>query len=189
MNFYASVNLGDELPDWLMDLLTAALPVSYESLIDSRKLETKLRNAYTDAMGFYRWINKVTPEFIQNTLHQQMHHDPPGRWLSLIHPPSLPEGIDFMNRKRREWLNPCDDRDLSNLSVYQLYEEVLPEASAAIATVRDVLLGQRAPEDLENMIGNHNLSDDYEHFCKRKYNDPLPLSGVLDRMYRLYTKP
>jgi len=185
IDFYNTVFFGDALPGWLKQLLRDSLLETYPVLQESRNLGIRFENAYTDAMGFYRWIDKVTPEFLRSALKHEKEYPHGRRWLALIHPPfPLPEEIDFMNREHRQWFNPCDKTITDTASGYQLYEDALYEGRKVVEAAVYVLSRTTPPEELESVIGNENLSDEFEGSCRKQFCDPLPLTDVLDFLYR-----
>lgn len=168
-----------EIPEELQRLLSRSLKATLRQATEDDQLDTRLANAYSDAVGFYRYTNRVTIEELRRRFGP--YADDPAalkRGLALLHPIHLPEGIDYLNLEKREWLHPCEPRQPRNDSFPELY-------SAALARGRDVLREMVARYDgngVAALIGDSDLSDaaDREAPCTKVYTDPLPFDRVLE---------
>ena len=98
------------------------------------------------------------------------------RWLSLVHPPSLPYTLDVLNLDRREWCHPCDADRRGSESFLDLWKEALPEAARLLRLASEAS-NDKEGELLQEAIGEANLNDGIYGStpCRRIHMDPLPL--------------
>ena len=169
-------------------------------------LSRRLRNAYLDAMSYYRHTNTIDFETARRELTIADEQLP--FWLGIYHPPSLPEDIDFMNAEHLTWRHPCSGETYSSESVYDLYERALPHGQMLFTAAIEAWAGTRptfarpsgetipiaqtAPGrttltdppqgvSLERLVGNGDLSDERLEGepCERRYSDVLPFEQAL----------
>ncbi len=172
-------------------------------------LARRIRNAYHDAMSYYRHTNSVDLELARREL--QNADEPLPFWLGIYHPPTLPDDIDFMNTRRLGWRHPCSGEPYSRESVFDLYERALPLGQMLFAAAAEAWEGARptvslsSPESapvfqsapgrtndpipppavsLERLIGNGDLSDERIEGepCERRYFDVLPFEQALQHI-------
>lgn len=186
IDFFSQVDCGADPPDAWVDLMTRALTATYAKAADDTRLADRLRSAYLDTMGYYRFTNFVDGPYLEEGLRREEAEDARRRWLSIVHPPNVPTDIDVLNLSHREWPHPCSSHERSTKSFPDLYAGALDEG---VAMVDRIVAAWDEPTDsgrsiIETAVGNWNLSDGRptERPCPRRHADPLPLYEVQERI-------
>ncbi len=153
---------------------------------DDSDLSRRIRNAYLDAVDYYHAINTVDRRRARMELELSDEELP--FWLGVYHPIRLPEDIDFGNRARTPWRNPCSGQICSSESIDDMFERGLEVAAGLAERLGEAWHGARkcleddesastgeketgdsarTPPDasdpetpLERLIGNGDLSDE-----------------------------
>jgi hypothetical protein len=173
------LDCGEELPASVVEALAGAIRSAFPGMDMTADGEARVRNAYRDARGFYRFTSRA--EFRK----QAVVHDragPDRRRLALFHPDALPTDIDFLNLEHRLWTHPCDDGAASTASFPQLFEQAIDPAAAAVAAVAAVAEGAPGAA-VEALVGNHGLNTETPGGGRRRYRAPLPLPELLESLY------
>ena len=187
----AYLDLGRELPDPIVEALEHGLRSQIPAAAADSELTTRLNNAYRDARGYYNWAHGD----LANARRAAAAHPGPReqriRALSILHPDTVPNGLDVLNLRRRRWRDPCPDGRWRNESVPQLYRRALVFGAGAVAELHRMLSASAAAavpsyrEALRRAVGDSDLSDHYARrtVCRKRLSRPLPLRRVLQRLY------
>ncbi|HUX12570.1 MAG TPA: zinc dependent phospholipase C family protein [Spirochaetia bacterium] len=180
-NFFSRVDCGDELPEAVETMEAAAMRLCYRRARRDEELFTRLRNAYRDTMGYYRYSNRITPARLKEAMRREESGELGSRWLAILHPFALDGATDYLNEKHDRWTDPCDESRQLTDSFWDLFDRALESAAGPIAALRDAWAGALPLESLENAIGNGGLSDTNgeEAPCRKLYSRPLALADLL----------
>jgi len=137
LSFYRLVDCGSELPRGLQEELRHALAASVESARRDEELIQRLRNAYADSMGYYRHTSEIGEAYMKEARRREEAEEISDRWLSLIHPPTLPYKLDVLNLRRRQWCHPCDSDRRSNESFLDLWEAAISRSAELLRMTQD----------------------------------------------------
>jgi len=189
-DFAGRVSCGDDAPRLVSRIQRLALSESYRRARNDESLAERLRNAYSDAMGYYRYSNTITPDRLAEGLRREKLGDIGPRWLAILHPISLLPDIDYLNEAGSVWFEPCEEGERTSASFWDLYREAGTECSAALSQLERAwsgnleLFGQS--DSLESAIGNGGLSDRSGRTspCTKSRSSPLPLSELLTHLRR-----
>jgi hypothetical protein len=187
LRFHKLADCGEELPGLLTEEILNALRGSVDSANKDDELATRLKNAYADSMGYYRHTSEVTEAYMREARRREEAKEISDRWLSLVHPPSLPYRLDVLNLEGKEWCHPCDSTRRGEESFLDLWEAALPEATRLLHLAEDASAGE-SRQELEEAIGTENLNDGLYGSapCRRKEMDPLPLRELYDTLRSSY---
>jgi hypothetical protein len=177
------LSCGPRLPYPLVKSLLKALNAAYPQMQFKSRDRRRIENAYADALQFYSFTDPGVPENRLQALERDRIED--RRRLAFFHPLELPQGIDFLNERRRSWRHPClPDRD-STASLPELFEAALIEAVPALRLLAEALEGRRDPSEVERVVGNASLNTGLERSqrCALRNSDPLPLPEILQAIY------
>jgi hypothetical protein len=179
-DFFSRIDCGPVLPPDLLKLLASALTATNRGVT---MLEERIGNAYLDAMSLYRFTNPVAGGNLEASLPKATTDRERRRLIALFHPRELPSGIDFLNEGKRPWRNPCSDGDEVGTSFPELWEEATDRAVTALRVVASCLRGGDGLDGIVPAVGDGNLSDGKaEGPCLPRFVEPLPLSGLMDRI-------
>lgn len=184
-DFVSRIDLGETLPGSLENLLIESIESTYHEYRNHRSIATRIQNAYTDTMNFYRFTNPPERKNLAYAWHRDEGGiDPARRLIALFHPDQLPE-LDYLNLKRRTWNHPGEISDQHNDSFIDLYEQGIADSAQPIRMVADALSDNTLPELIHTIIGNSNLSDRNERKLRRDLSivKPLPLDEILASVY------
>ncbi|MFP4483366.1 MAG: hypothetical protein ACOCYG_06970 [Spirochaetota bacterium] len=187
VDFAAMFDLGPEMPRFLERAVRFGLRKTYKRAGRDTTLTRRLANAYADAREFYHFTNMIDPALLERRMRKGGLRT---RALTIIHPPRLPEDIDFLNEEHREWTHPCDATMKRNSSFWDLYDEALEAAVPVVSGVTAAWHGRTsapaAPpaELIRAVVTDINLSDGLQEnaTCRREYCDPLPLPRFLEEL-------
>ncbi len=188
IDFAGMIDLGPALPTELERAIRFGLRSTFSRSGRDSKLSQRLANSYHDAMGFYRFTNMLTADVLRERIHSGVFRP---RALTIVHPPWLPDDIDFLNEKHREWLHPCDEDIRSTESFWDLYTAARYAARDAVGRIGRVWKqpGEHATREVaravRDAVGDVNLTDGlYENTtCRRVHSDPLPLPQFIEELY------
>ncbi|MFW5741836.1 MAG: zinc dependent phospholipase C family protein [Spirochaetota bacterium] len=186
LDFYSRVSCGKEPPGEWVELMTAALSATYRTAASDAHLEQRLRNAYLDTMGYYRFTNRVDGEYLEAALRREDAGEIGRRWLSVVHPPEVPADLDVLNLEHAPWPHPCSSHEQSTDSFVDRFDAAVREGVAVVNRIvdgwdRPATAGRSA---IEHAVANWNLSDGRatERPCRKRHAVPLPLRELQDRI-------
>jgi len=180
----------DNPPPGLKELIARAMVSAFpEKTAKDENLARRIDSAFADSARFYRLTDpaKTRTESLD---------EPPSlrrRYLSVVYPLDLPEGIDFLNTKREPWhypyrqqsAEPCAD----TRSFPDIYANALKAAVDAVlpCMTRYLETGIFHVEAAARSIGNGCLSihDGEKRPCAPNLSSPLPLDAELERQCRI----
>ncbi len=183
-DFFNSISLGKDIPAALLTLLTKGIESTYYEK-EHVDLENRLKNAYWDAMDFYRFTNPIDVSMKQLAYKREKNGESTKRILALFHPCELPEEIDFLNKKRNSWRSPFPPHKERKDSFIDSYERALDEATSLIKDVVHARKeGRGFGDDVARSMGDENLSDGTkEGVSTASCSSPLPLEHILKTIY------
>jgi len=190
-DFAGRVYCGDEKLRLVSTIQKHGLSESYRRARTDESLADRLMNAYSDALGYYRYSNTITPDRLAEGLRREELGDIGPRWLTILHPIALLPDIDYLNEVGSVWFEPCEDGAQTSASFWELYRQAGDECSALLSQLERAwagdlqLFGQS--DSLESAIGNGGLSDRSGRTtpCAKTRSSPLPLTGLLAHLRRL----
>ncbi|TVR04846.1 MAG: hypothetical protein EA403_04135 [Spirochaetaceae bacterium] len=181
----ARLDCGPDLPAPIARAYCRALhAVSPASRTDPHMAQ-RMRNAYHDAIGFYEACNLVNLERYEEVLHSDEPVGRRARWISLLHPPLLPAGLDLANDDHRPWYNPCDVDNPSHDSMEDLWGKAMGQARSVVREIaaawRDGVSISEATAAITHAVGDTNLSDGRTigRPCRKRNRALLPLDRWL----------
>ncbi len=181
-DFLPLLHCGKTLPYQVVKTLVKGLNSSYPSLNYKSRDRRRVDNAYRDTIFFYKVTDHKNSSFFRlvykKDLRDGFHH----RRLALVHPPQVPEGVDFLNVERNSWCHPCDENDVSHATFMELYQQALADAVKAVQDISEVIARRVSPEGLAAKIGEESLDTGREN-CTPRFSDPFPLPQIIDAMY------
>jgi hypothetical protein len=185
-DFYSRVNCGGGLPESLEKLLEAALVECYRRARRDEELAQRLRNAYSDTMGYYRYSNRITPGRLREGYRREQEGDIGNRWLAILHPFAIDGSVDYLNELHAAWSDPCDKTRVMAASFWDLMRNALDECTVSLAGLEQCWNGRLPFEKLEELVGNGGLGDTSGAAspCSKRYSRPLPLAQLLQRLRR-----
>ncbi|TVQ39557.1 MAG: hypothetical protein EA384_05850 [Spirochaetaceae bacterium] len=183
-DFVATFDCGEQIPADVAAGLEAALCEVTGRARSDAQLNARLRNAYLDALGFYRTTNLIDRPRLQVLMQQVDDPHRLARWLSLIHPVELPSGIDFTNEAHAGWYHPCGPTEMRHESFWDLWRVALDTAPAMLQAIAAAWEGGIEPQALVEIVGDQNLSDGRRvgRPCRDRRCAPLPLADHLTRL-------
>ena len=184
IDFYSQVTLGDEPPEEWLDLMAHALCYAYRKARHDSRLRERLVSAYLDTNGYYQFTNAPDKPYMEGGLAREEAGQIRSIWLSIVHPPDLPEDVDILNLQHSQWPHPCDAEDIRTDSFMDLYQNALAESRNVARTLAGAWGEDGQHEAIAEAVADWNLSDGHrtERPCKRRFSAPLPLREVQDRM-------
>jgi hypothetical protein len=186
LDFYRQVSCGEEPPRNWIALMTHALGQTYDKAAADALLDERLRSAYLDTMGYYRFTNRVDADYLREALEKEERGELDSRWLSIVHPPEVPGDVDVLNRAHHEWPHPCSLAETSNESFLDCYERAVRVGSETVDRIVEAwTLGyERGLAEIENAVTDWNLSDGRptERPCPKRHAVPLPLAELQKRI-------
>lgn len=170
----------------VINTFTQALHVTYPNSILKSENRTRIRNAHTDTMFFYKITNHKRPENLYRAYEQDRIENFRKRRIALFHPLELPAHIDFLNLERKMWCHPCFESEQYSLSFTDLYNQALQEVVPVIRAVDRMIAEKTLPPDLDEKIGNQSLdtNKNSDNPCIPKFSSPFPLSELLEDTYQ-----
>ncbi|WP_455382892.1 zinc dependent phospholipase C family protein [Salinispira pacifica] len=185
-DFFSRVDCGVELPAEIERMEAFALLESYRRTNRDGELVERLRNAYRDTMGYYRYSNRVTPARLREGLRREQSGELGNRWLAILHPFALDPAVDYLNEKHTPWCDPCDDSRTFAASFWDLMHNALEESVELLGLLQAAWVGDQTLRTLEERVGNGGLSDTTGRSspCRKRYSRPLPLVELLSRLRR-----
>jgi len=186
LDFYRRVCCGQDSPSDWVEIVAHGLRTTYPRAGEDSRLAERLRSAYLDSMGYYRFTNRVTRDYLERGLAREESGEIGSRWLTIVHPPNVPSTVDVMNDSRAPWPHPCPDGDTHTQSFSDCYERGVDEAAQMIATIVSswATVEPEARRAIEASVGNWNLSDgrQTERPCPKERATPLPLAEVQEQI-------
>jgi hypothetical protein len=181
------LDCGDMLPYGVIKTLMKSLHLTYPRTHYKSRDRQRIETAYRDTIAFYAITDPRRSDYRRVAVERDLV-DPGDRHrrLALFHPLELPESIDFLNRRKHEWVHPCKERWRHAESFPELYAEALQQAVPALRRIQGILQGTGAPEEAEAIIGNESLNTGlpWPEGGPQRFSEPLPLPELLEEMYR-----
>ncbi len=181
-DFVPQVYCGKTLPYSVIKTLVKSLNATYPALNFKSRDRRRIENAYHDTIFFFKLTNHRNPLLTKLAFKKDRKEGFHEKRLALLHPFEVPEGLDFLNKGRAAWRNPCDGETL-NASVMDLYKEALVQAVSSLKTVYEAISGKIPPERVRDAVGEQSLDTDRENHCTPRFSDPFPLHEALQAMY------
>ncbi|MEE8440105.1 MAG: hypothetical protein V3S41_00165 [Spirochaetia bacterium] len=182
LNFSKLSNCGESPPAAWLDMMTTALSAAYQVAKGDAELRDRLTSAYLDTAGYYQFTNVVDEQYLREGFGREKRGEIGARWLSIVHPLSVPDTVDVLNEGHATWTHPCNGKERYSDSFLDRYDLALGTAAAMIGEIADTWKDHsRSAEDrrrrIENAVGNWNLSDgrNTERPCSKRHAAPLPL--------------
>jgi hypothetical protein len=184
LDFFQIVDCGRQPPRQLIDLLAGSLAKTYPKAAKDSSLKDRLEAAYLDTRGYYQFTNYVDQDYLEAGLKREEDEKMTRKWLSIIHPPEVPQELDVLNTTHQTWPHPCNERETSTKSFLELYNDARAECAGVCRTIHAAWTAPDAGAQIEHAVGNWNLSDGRktERPCKKRHSAPLPLSEVQNRI-------
>lgn len=166
-------------------LMSEALLGGISRAASDDRLTERLHNGWSDAFGYYRFSGRIDETYMEEVLAREGDGEAPLHWLTIIHPPNVPDDLDVLNLNHRLWHHPCSSKRTSRESVVDMYHRAVEDTRNVITGLFD-LWDNAAPDDLEEtvatLVGDFNLSDGRPRRrpCRPRHMDPLPLPQLRD---------
>ena len=180
-----SLGCGPRLPYGILKPLLKGLNSAYPRMHYKSRDRQRIENAYQDSLSFYSFTDPADPQFRSMAIQRDLEEGANRRRIALFHPYELPDGVDFLNLRGREWCHPCFQERVSTASFPELYEAALEPAVEAVRTIDEILRGGGDPATVEKIIGNESLGTGlaWKDSPPMRFSDPLPLPEILDGLY------
>ena len=182
LDFSKLSNCGESPPATWLDMMATALRAAYRVAAGDAELRNRLTSAYLDTAGYYRFTNIVDEQSLREGLGREERGEIGTRWLSIVHPLSVPDTVDVLNATHATWAHPCNGRERYSDSFHDRYNLALARATDMVGEIADAWNDtSQSVEDrrrgIEDAVGNWNLSDgrDTERPCRKRHAAPLPL--------------
>lgn len=186
LDFHHRVSCGESPPQRWVELMSHALAAAYRKAADDTRLSERLASAYLDSMGYYRYTNHVDPVHLEAGLRREENGEVGSRWLSIVHPLSVPSSVDVLNLEHTEWPHPCSRHESSTADFPELYDRAVAEGAAVVDSIVDAwdLPVAEGKARIEAAVANWNLSDGRpaERPCGKRFAAPLPLREAQERI-------
>jgi hypothetical protein len=186
LDFFSRVSCGPEPPEAWVDLMSVALRTVYRKATTDSHLSERLRNAYLDTMGYYRFTNRVDDAYLETAVEREDAGEIGSRWLSIVHPLEVPTDLDVLNLEHESWPHPCSSHEGSTESFVDRYEAAVAEG---VVVVDRIAAAWDLPEEagsarIRQAVADWNLSDGRptERPCRKRHAVPLPLPELQERM-------
>jgi len=145
-------------------------------------------------MSYYQFTDYVDESYVREGLRRERAGEIADRWLSIIHPPVIPQAVDVMNNQHRWWCHPCNRTEEHHESFWDLLDEAQGRMVLVAQTFADAWVISDCEETvtanatrIETTVGNENLSDGRksERPCRKHHSDPLPLPELQQKIKEL----
>jgi len=195
LSFADQADCGEQPPEKWLEMMQTALPATYVAADSDELLRERLVSAYLDTAGYYRFTNIVDEKYLREGLSREERGEIGSRWLSIVHPSSVPEDVDVLNESHVQWSHPCDETQVYTDSFLDRYETALTQAVEMAGVIADAWNNSHAPTEerrlqIEAAVGNWNLSDgrETERPCRKTNAGPLPLRELQARIRQSITE-
>jgi len=178
-------------PPGLKGLVARAIATAYpEKAAKDGLLAARIDGAFADSARFYRLTDPAKTRTESLDAPPQLER----RWLSVVYPIGLPDGVDFLNKSRRPWSYPYrpPDREspaLDARSFPEVYADALKSAAEALlpSFAEYLETGAFPVEKAAAGIGDGclSISDAEGRPCAPNLSDSFPLDAELERQCRL----
>lgn len=185
IDFAGIFDHGENLPDPIPQVFAEAMAATYRKAAKDEDLARKIRNAYRDSRGYYRFTNMPGRNYFAEALLREEAGHMGDRWITLVHPFDLPTDVDFANESGTAWCHPAHEELQSNASLWEIYEQACIDGTKMTdALVRTWWSADRS--ELAEVVGNSNLSDTGEAVGMERYrfSRPLDLPRVVEWLRR-----
>ncbi len=169
---------------WVTFMGEALLDGVSRAASDDRLVE-RLHNAWADAFGYYRFTERVDEVYMEEVLAREGDGKVPLHWLTIVHPPNVPDDLDVLNLDHHIWTHPCSSKRTSRESVVDMYRRAAEETRNVITRIFDHWNDadpDQPDETVVSLVGDFNLSDGRPRRrpCRPRHMDPLPLPRLRD---------
>ena len=189
LNFSELSNCGESPSAAWLDMVETALSATYQVAAGDAELRDRLTSAYLDTAGYYRFTNVVDEHSLREGLGREERGEIGARWLSIVHPLSVPDTVDVLNEGHATWTHPCNGKERYSDSFRDRYNQALASATVMVGEIADAWNDtSHSAEDrrrrIEDAVGNWNLSDgrNTERPCRKHRADPLPLRELQNQI-------
>jgi hypothetical protein len=183
LDFLSLVRCGKTLPYPVVKAFVKSLNATYPAYNYKSRDRIRVRNAYHDAIFFYKVTNHLNPDLLRLAFRKDRKEGFRERRLGLLHPREVPPGCDFMNLAHATWCHPCDDTSVYTASFLDLYEQALAVSLPMLKDLYAVLSGQAPLEGLGERFGNESLDTGRDQHCTPAHSQPLPLAQIIQGLY------
>ncbi len=175
----------EELPDEIVEIAVDAIEKTYPRSKKSPISKESFRNAVKDALFFIRMTDPHRKDNKIEAFKREKRNESSTRVLALFYPETIPDEIDFLNKRKASWIDPCRPSEKKNDSFLDCYNRALSKAIPIAETINRVIDGGADKDEIERVVGNENLSDGRsEKGCTPSVSDPFPLDEMLNQLYR-----
>lgn len=177
-------DLGDDLPEALESLFISALHRVYPKTREDEVLPQRIRNAYRDTMGFYRFCDQAERDRWAQWKAGALEPISSLRWVGLLHPLALPRELDVLNEQGRQWVDPCGIGEDKTVGLGGLWNTAVSQGVRIFTDILNLWEHHDSPEDfigLAPLIGDSDLRNTFRevHLCTLTESNPLPFHEVL----------
>ncbi|TVR64784.1 MAG: hypothetical protein EA426_00365 [Spirochaetaceae bacterium] len=169
--------------DIIARIVPDALAATYRSAKGDRHLADRLENALLDSYGFYRFTNDVSRDDAARLARRPDGSIEPLR-LTVVHPPFLPDGLDFANARGSRWFHPCAPETAHTESFRDVFSRAVRDGSTVLSGIIEARDTPDAAARIHEIVGDENLSDGGPPGarCGEFIADPLPLRAALEQI-------
>ncbi|MCF7944631.1 MAG: zinc dependent phospholipase C family protein [Spirochaetia bacterium] len=187
-SFVQSMHLTDKEERGVISMLSGALELHFPGE-KADIIPVKTKNALQDTFRILEFTDSWAQERVHSMLELERKSGKT-RLLALFHPPYIPEGLDVMNSRQREWRHPWDGERRSRSGFAELYKEAeiigaeMLEGFLDLCAVRD-MPEQDKTRRIEEIVGNGSLNSGLpcDAAEKPRFSDPLPIPEALEELY------
>lgn len=184
IDFFSNVYLGEELPKSIRDALVEAIAQVYPRLHDPMDTTARVINAYRDSLRFYTITDARNPRFRQHAQNLERNESSGRRRLAIFHPIVVDRTVDWANESNRHWRHPCDPKDISTDSIFDLFDQALDDVAPMLRAILRTTQTDCIDAEVAKSIGDHSLNLSRNGLpCAPTIADPLPIADLLDEQY------
>ena len=177
-------------PPGLKEIIVRAMTAAFPEKARDEKLARRVENAFADSARFYCLTD---PAKTSIGVCDRFGTIPVSRrFLSVVFPENLPEGIDFLNNKHEPWYYPYRPPGTMPESDSRSFPQIYADAVKAAVTslVSCIALGDAdvfPVTEIAKYIGDGGLSihDEQGKPCAPNCTSPLPLDEVLQEQFAM----
>jgi len=178
-SFFNSIDLGPELPEDLMKILSQALYIHFNKPYTLEDIVIRISHAYDDTMHFLKNTDIYSNDLVEKIKKVEVD-SANSRLLALFHPPYIPDYMDVLNINHANWQHPWVPEIVSIQSFTDIFKKGIVNAVDNLS----LILFENS-ENIEALIGNDNLNTGlpYSAGVLPKVSNPLPLGKFLNELY------
>ncbi len=181
IDFVECFSLGETFPEPYLSTVCAGLRNTYKKAASDPELSQKVQNAYADSLGFYRFTNRAGARYFAQGMAREHSGEIGDKWITIVHPFSLPDDEDLANEAKEEWSHPAHPELRDDSSLYELFDDAVEDGTVTLRTVCD-LWENNTFSEIEEVVGNSNLSDRSDTTGMERYvaSRPYDLPGLME---------